>query len=25
LITCHRTDNHTQVVFIFELSNVTNA
>jgi LPXTG-site transpeptidase (sortase) family protein len=23
LITCHRTDNHKQVVFIFELSNVT--
>ena len=25
LITCHRTDNHTQVVFIFELSNVSRA
>ena len=25
LITCHRTDNHTQVVFIFELENITNA
>ena len=25
LITCHQTDNHKQVVFIFELSNITNA